>query len=75
MKRAQLHISPQMFVDAFKGGIWQANTSLPADTRVVDVAYIHSAGRFVLVIESALFRDGLEPIIAPALRAVVSDEQ
>jgi hypothetical protein len=82
MRRAQLLVTPQLFVELLKGtdprtfGV--VSNPLPNDARVVDVAYINSQDVVVLEIESAEFNDVQDgkksPVVTTPLVDAVADE-
>lgn len=70
MRRALLLVSPQLFVDAFKGRGLRTfaveSNPLPDDAQLVDVAYINAAHQVALELESASFPDVAErQVLAP----------
>lgn len=82
MQRALLLVTPQLLIDLLKGDGTLAfevvSGQLPADARVVDVAYINSQGAIALTLESASFPAlpaGAKPpmLTAPECRVVVVD--
>lgn len=79
MKRATLLVSPELFIDIFKGAgpcsFEVIANALPEDATVVDVKYVNSRRQIAIDLESESFLDvATPPLLSSPVCRVVRDE-